>query len=141
MTEAASTEIRSVVIERDLPHPPEKVWRALTQQPLIEDWLMANDFQPKVGHRFKLTTQPVGGWNGVIDCQVLAVEPPSTLAYSWASMGVDTVVTFTVTPTASGSRLRMEQSGFAADAVQNFRGAEYGWTNFLNRLAQTLAKP
>jgi len=134
------TETRSVVIERDMPHPPEKVWRALTTQPLIEDWLMANDFQARVGHRFTLRTNPVGGWNGVIECEVLAVEPPERLSYSWASMGLESVVTFTVAPTASGARLRMEQSGFPADATQNLRGAEYGWNNFLDRLEPVVAR-
>ena len=134
------TETTSVVLERDMPHPPEKVWRALTTGALIEDWLMANDFEPTVGHRFTLRSTPVAGWDGIIDCKVLAVEPPERLAYTWASMGLESVVTFTVTPTAAGARLRMEQSGFPADATQNIRGAEYGWNNFLNRLEQTVAK-
>ncbi|MGZ3276228.1 MAG: SRPBCC family protein [Caulobacteraceae bacterium] len=140
MTETRSQETRSVVLERDMPHPPEKVWRALTAQPLIEDWLMANDFEAKVGHEFTLRAQAVGGWNGIIDCKVLAVEPPQRLSYSWASMGLQSVVTFTVTPTASGARLRMEQSGFPADATQNIRGAEYGWNNFLDRLVPVVAR-
>ena len=134
------TETRSVIIERDLPYPPEKVWRALTAQPLIEDWLMANDFEPTVGHRFTLRSQAVGGWDGIITCQVLAVEPPTHLSYTWASMGLESVVAFTVTATGAGTRLRMEQSGFPVDATQNIRGAEYGWTNFLGRLADVLAR-
>jgi uncharacterized protein YndB with AHSA1/START domain len=134
------TETVSVVIERDMPHPPEKVWRALTTQPLIEDWLMANDFEARVGHRFRLSTAPVGGWNGIIDCEVLAVEPPGRLSYTWASMGLESVVTFTVTPTDGGARLRMEQSGFPAAWAQNLRGAEYGWNNFLDRLADVVAR-
>jgi uncharacterized protein YndB with AHSA1/START domain len=140
MTETSASPTRSVVIERDMPHPPEKVWRALTTQPLIEDWLMANDFEAKVGHRFTLRTQPVGGWNGIIDCEVLAVEPPERLSYTWASMGLESVVTFTLAPTASGARLRMEQSGFPADAEQNLRGAEWGWNKFLGQLEQVLAR-
>jgi uncharacterized protein YndB with AHSA1/START domain len=140
MTETSASPTRSVVIERDMPHPPEKVWRALTAQPLIEDWLMANDFEAKVGHRFTLRTQPVGGWNGIIDCEVLAVEPPERLSYTWASMGLESVVTFTLAPTASGARLRMEQSGFPADAEQNLRGAEWGWNKFLGQLEQVLAR-
>ena len=134
------SETQSVIIERDVPYPPDKVWRALTIQPLIEDWLMANDFEATVGHRFTLRSQPVGGWNGSIDCEVLAVEPPTTLSYTWASMGLESVVTFTVTATDAGAHLRMEQSGFPADAVQNIRGAEYGWTNFLGRLADVVAR-
>jgi uncharacterized protein YndB with AHSA1/START domain len=140
MTDTSTPGTRSVVIERDMPYPPEKVWRALTDRPLIEDWLMANDFEPKVGHRFTLRTSPVGGWNGIIDCEVLAVEPPARLSYTWASMGLESVVTFTVAPSASGARLRMEQSGFPADATQNLRGAEYGWNNFLDRLGQVVAR-
>lgn len=134
------TETRSVVLERDMPHPPEKVWRALTTGALIEDWLMANDFAATVGHRFTLRAQPVGGWNGVIDCEVLAVDPPRRLSYTWVSMGLESVVTFTLAPTATGARLRMEQSGFPADATQNIRGAEYGWANFLGRLADVVAR-
>jgi uncharacterized protein YndB with AHSA1/START domain len=134
------TETTSVVIERDMPYPPEKVWRALTSQPLIEDWLLANDFEPTVGHRFTLRSQAVGGWNGIIDCEVLAVEPPARLSYTWASMGLQSVVTFTVAPSAAGARLRMEQSGFPAGAAQNIRGAEYGWNNFLDRFAQVAAR-
>jgi len=140
MTETRPQETTSVVLQRDMPHPPEKVWRALTTGALIEDWLMANDFEPTVGHKFTLRTQPVGGWNGVIDCEVLAVEPPKTLSYTWASMGLESVVTFTVTPTGAGARLRMEQSGFPTDATQNIRGAEYGWNNFLGRLEQVVER-
>lgn len=140
MTARPTSETRSVVIERDLPYPPEKVWRALTNGALIEDWLLANDFEPTVGHRFTLRAPPAGGWNGIIDCEVLAVEPPERLSYTWASMGPDSVVTFTLAPTASGARLRMEQSGFPADATQNLRGAEYGWTNFLGKLEQVVAR-
>jgi uncharacterized protein YndB with AHSA1/START domain len=140
MTETPASETRSVVIERDMPYPPEKVWRALTNQPLIEDWLMSNDFEPTVGHAFTLRTQAVGGWNGIIDCKVLAVEPPERLSYTWASMGLQSVVTFTVAPSAAGARLRMEQFGFPAGAEQNLRGAEYGWNNFLGKLEQLLAR-
>lgn len=73
------TDLRSVVIERHLAHPPERVWRALTQPHLIAEWLMQNDFAPALGHRFNLT----GEWGGTLDCEVLAIDPPRTLAYSW----------------------------------------------------------
>ena len=134
MTEIPAQQTRSVVIERDMPHPADKVWRALTSQPLIEDWLLANDFEPTLGHRFSLRAPAMGGWDGIIECEVLAVEPPKRLSYTWATMGLESVVTFTVTPTAQGARLRMEQSGFPADAEQNLRGAELGWNTFLARL-------
>ena len=134
------TETTSVVLERDMPHPPEKVWRALTTGALIEDWLMANDFEPTVGHRFTLRAQPAGGWNGIIDCEVLAVEPPGRLAYTWTSMGLKTVVTYSVSPTPSGAHLRVEQAGFPVGATQNIRGAEWGWNSFLGKLEQVLAR-
>jgi len=74
-----ATETRSVVVEREIPHPPEKIWRALTQPHLMEEWLMKNDFKPAVGHRFNLS----GDWGGVLDCEVLAIEPNKTLSYTW----------------------------------------------------------
>src|SRR5277367_915608 len=104
MTEATPAT-RSVIVERDLPHPPEKIWRALTQPGLIEQWLMKNDFKPVVDHRFNLRAD----W-GVVDCQVLAVEPSNTLSYTWAAHGLMSVVTWTLTPTNTGTHLRMEQS-------------------------------
>ena len=103
MTDTA-TETRSVVVERELPHPPEKLWRALTQPHLIEEWLMKNDFKPVVGHRFNLR----GDWGGVLDCEVLVVEPNKTLSYTWnfahddAAFNLKSVVTFTLTPTDTG---------------------------------------
>jgi len=132
MTDNAST--RSVIVEREMPHAPEKVWRALTQSSLMEEWLMKNDFQPEVGHRFSLRTAPVGNWTGVIECEVKAVEPHSRLTYSWGTLGMESVVTFTLTPTESGTHLRMEQSGFRPDQEANYKGATYGWRKFIGNL-------
>ena len=140
---AATTETRSVVVERDIPHPPEKIWRALTQPHLIEEWLMKNDFKLDVGHRFNLR----GEWGGVLDCEVLAVEPNKTLSYSWdhahadAAYSLKSVVTFTLTRTATGTHLRMEQTGFRSDQPQAFGGAKFGWQKFLENLDQLLARP
>jgi uncharacterized protein YndB with AHSA1/START domain len=106
MTESAT---RSVVVEREFPHPPEKLWRALTQPPLIEEWLAKNDFAPAVGHRFQLRSTPSPHWNGITDCEVLVFEPLQRLVYSWnasgeeAATGPRTVVTFTLTPTKTGT--------------------------------------
>ncbi len=133
---------RTLVIEKEMPHPQEKVWRALTQAPLIEAWLMSNDFQPVVGHKFTLRTAPMPNWNGIIDCEVTVVEPRSRLSYSWGSMGLNTVVAWTLTPTNSGTRVRMEQSGFQSETDANFKGASYGWQKFvggLERVAGELA--
>jgi uncharacterized protein YndB with AHSA1/START domain len=139
-----NTETKSVVMERELAHPPEKIWRALTQPHLIAEWLMQNDFRPALGHRFNLRTQAYGDWNGIIDCEVLALEPNKTLSYTWNSgngpLRVTSVVTWTLTPTQTGTHLRMEQSGFRSDQPQNYAGARYGWQNFLAKLEDVLAK-
>ena len=130
-----TTETLSVVVEREIAHPPEKIWRALTQPHLIEEWLMKNDFQPKVDHRFNLR----GDW-GAVDCRVMVVEPNKTLSYTWAAMGLESVVTWTLTPTSTGTRLRMEQVGFRSDQQQAYQGAKYGWQQFFAKLEQTLSK-
>lgn len=128
----------TVVIEKEFPHSVEKLWRALTQRHLIQEWLMKNDFEAAVGHKFTLDPRPA--WNGQIDCQVRVVEPNKTLSYSWDSMGVNTVVTWTLTPTKSGVLLRMEQSGFRPEQTQASQGAKYGWQRFFNNLEQVVAK-
>ena len=125
-------------LDRDLRHPPEKVWRALTQAPLIADWLMQSDFVAEVGHRFSFKSQPNPQWDGIINAEVLAVEPHSRLAYSWGSMGLETVVTWTLTPSAGGTHLRMEQAGFPDDKGPYYQGATYGWTMFLGKLEGVL---
>jgi uncharacterized protein YndB with AHSA1/START domain len=135
-----STETRSVVVEREFPFPPEKIWRALTQPHLLEEWLMKNDFNPVVGHRFNLQRSPQPELNIVIDCQVLTVEPNKTLSYTWTAYGFDGVVTFTLTPTSTGTHLRMEQSGFRPDQKQAYHGARHGWQQFLGNLERVLAQ-
>jgi uncharacterized protein YndB with AHSA1/START domain len=133
MTETAALT-RTLTIERELPHPPEKVWRALTESSLLAEWLMGNDFEPQVGHRFKFRSAPVPNWDGVIDSQVLVIEPVSRLSYSWGTMGMESVVTWTLTPTASGTHVRMEHSGFPSEESASYKGAKYGWTNFIGKL-------
>ncbi len=138
----ASTQARSVVVEREIAHPPEKLWRALTQPHLIEEWLMKNDFKPTVGHRFNLR----GDWGGVLDCGVLAIEPHETLSYTWnfthddPAYALRSVVTFTLTPTLTGTHLRMEQSGFRPDQKQALGGAMHGWQGFFAKLDELLAR-
>ena len=132
----ASTETRSVVVEREIAYPPQKIWRALTQPQLIAEWLMKNDFQPVVGHGFKLSAD----W-GAVDCQVQTVEPEKTLSYTWAAYGLESVVTWTLTPTGTGTRLRMEQAGFRTDQEQAYQGAKHGWQQFFAQLEQVLARP
>ena len=134
------TETRSVVVEREFAHPPQKLWRALTQPHLISEWLMKNDFVPVVGHRFNLT----GEWGGVLDCEVLTIEPNKALAYTWnfahqdAAYNLESVVTFTLTPTRGGTLLRVEQVGFRPDQKQAYGGAHAGWKQFLAKLEEVL---
>ena len=142
-TTAAAT--RSIVVEREMPHPAQKIWRALTQRPLIEEWLMKNDFQPVVGHKFNFRAEPVRQWNGVTDCEVLVVEPNKRLSYTWnasgeqAATGPKTVVTWTLTPTKSGTLVRMEQSGFRPEDRAFYQGASYGWQRMVGDMERVVA--
>lgn len=138
-----STEaVRSVVVERDLPFHPNKVWQALTQPHLIEAWLMKNDFVPAVGQHFKLR----GEWGGILDCEVLVVEPNRQLSYTWNHSHADpayelkSIVTFTLSASSTGTHLRVEQSGFLANQKQAYAGANAGWLQFTGRLAETVAR-
>jgi uncharacterized protein YndB with AHSA1/START domain len=128
------TNARSVVIEREMPHAPEKIWRALTQGSLIKEWLMDSDFEPVVGHRFSFRAKPVANWNGVVNSEVVVVEPNKKLSYSWGSLGVESVVVWTLEPTKGGTLLRFEQSGFREGQEANYRGAQHGWQRFIGRL-------
>ncbi len=134
MTET-TTATRSVVVEREIPYPRERIWRALTQPHLMQEWLMKNDFKPVVGEGFTLR----GDW-GSVDCKVLEVEPEKALSYTWDAMGLESVVTWTLTSTASGTHLRMEQSGFRPDQEQAYQGAKFGWRKFFAGLEEVLAR-
>lgn len=138
--------MHTVVVEKEFPHPPEKVWRALTDPKLMSLWLMENDFVPGIGRKFSLRAKPVAHWNGVVDCEVLALEPCRRLAYSW-NVGADgpaalrTVVTWTLWPSPAGTRVRMEHAGFRPDQKGNYQGAQFGWQAFFARLEPLLAQP
>ena len=133
------TATRSLVIEKELPHPVGKVWRALTQGALIKEWLMDNDFQPVVGHKFNFRSTPMPNWNGVIDSEVLVVEPNNKLSYSWSSLGLESVVVWTLVATSGGTLVRMEQSGFRSDQTREYQGANYGWQKFFEGLERVTA--
>jgi len=130
-----SAETLSVVVEQHVPYPPEKIWCALTQPHLIEEWLMKADFEPIVGHCFSLRAD----W-GAVDCQVLEVEPNRTLSYTWGDSNLKSVVTWTLTPTSTGTHLCMEQSGFRPDQPRYYQGAKAGWPQFFANLEQVLAR-
>lgn len=136
MTEAAT---KSIVVEREMPHPPEKIWRALTTSALIADWLMENDFEAEVGRKFQFRAKPMPGWRGYTNCELLEAEPPRRLVYSWgdgteSDSGLRTIVTWTLTPTETGTLVRMEQSGFRPEDEAGYQGMSGGWPHILGGL-------
>ena len=101
---------------------------------------MKNDFEALVGRHFNFRAAPMPNWNGIVDCQVLLVEPNSRLSYSWGSLGLTSVVTWVLTPTKNGTHLRMEQSGFPSEDNANYKGTSYGWQKFIGGLERVLAE-
>ena len=134
---------RSLVVERVFPHPPEKLWRALTEGPLLAQWMMKNDFEPVVGRRFQFRADPAPNWSGIVDCEVLVVDPLQRLSYNWGvgdpAGGLQWVVLWTLTPVEDGTHLRMEQSGFGPNQQAAYQGANYGWQKFFGGLERVLA--
>lgn len=131
MTEDA----RRIILERTLPHPPEKIWRALTQPHLLEEWLMKTDFRPDVGEGFSFSAE----W-GAVRGQVLEAEPHRSLSYTWGDDNLKSVVTWTLTETETGTHLRLEQTGFREDQPRYLMGAKAGWPRFLDNLEQVLGR-
>lgn len=139
----APSQTEAIAFECDLDHPPEKVWRALTDPVLLAEWLLpVFGLELEPGAAFTFKTQPYPGWDGTVSCRVLEIEAQRKLSYAWVvgDMALDTVVTFTLTPTASGSRLSLVQSGFKPDQKQNFGGARYGWKMMGGKLVDLLAR-
>jgi uncharacterized protein YndB with AHSA1/START domain len=132
----------AISFEFDLPHPPEKVWRALTRPELLAEWLLpVFDFKLETGAAFTFKTQPHPGWDGSVNCRVLEIEALRKLRYGWVVGDMlDTIVTFTLTPTPSGTRLSLVQSGFKPDQKQNFGGARYGWKLMGGKLVDLLGR-
>jgi uncharacterized protein YndB with AHSA1/START domain len=137
----AKSQTESLSFEFDLHHLPEKVWRALTDPALLVEWLLPvvdHKLEPGAAFTFKAPPQP--GWDGTVDCRFLEIEAHRKLSWRWVVGDIDTVVTFTLTPTASGTRLSLVQSGFKPDQKKNFAGARYGWNMMGGKLVDLLAK-
>ena len=136
----APSQTDCITFEFDLPHSPAKVWRALTEPELLAQWLLpALDLKLEPGAEFTFKTQPYPGWDGTVNCRFLEIDAQKKLSYSWVvGFGLDTVVTFTLTPTATGTRLTLVQSGFKPDQKQNFGGARYGWKMMGGKLVDLL---
>ncbi len=133
---------RSLVVEREFTHAPEKLWRALTESPLLAQWMMKNDFEPVAGRRFQFRADPMPNWSGIVDCEVRIVEPMQRLSYSWgvggSESGLQWLVEWTLTPTESGTHVRMEQSGFRPDQMAAYQGAQYGWQRFIGNMERVV---
>jgi len=141
----AEAATKSIVVERTLAHPPEKVWRALTERELLAKWIMPNDFEPVVGRAFAFRTAASPHWNGVVQCEVLEMEAPRRLVLRWGDGTpeggqIATTLAWTLTPADGGTRLRLEQSGFGPDEERNRQGAEYGWARMLDALPGIIAE-
>jgi len=137
---------QTIALEYDLPHPPAKVWRALTEPALLAKWIMSTDMNPAVGEQFTFRMDPTPWWDGIVNCEVLKVEPLELISYTWgggpAGNEIDTVVTFTLKPTAAGGTLlSFEHSGFVPSNKFAYQGAQQGWTqNLGERLPVVLAE-
>lgn len=137
----AEVPTESLSFDFDLQHAPEKVWRALTDPVLLKEWLLPTvSLKLEPGAAFTFSTQPQPGWDGIVNCQFLEIETHKKLSYAWVVGDIDTVVTFTLTPTASGTRLSLVQSGFKPDQKQNLGGARYGWKMMSGKLVDLLAR-
>ena len=139
----ARSQSADVSLEFELPHAPEKVWRAITDPALLSEWLLpVTGLRLEPGAQFAFRTDPHPGWDGSVDCRVLEIEAPRKLSYAWVvgAMGLDTVVTFTLAPVAAGTRLTIVQSGFTPDQKRNFAGARYGWKMMGARLIDLLGR-
>lgn len=132
---AAAAETRTLVVEREFAHPPERLWRALTQSDLLAEWIMPNDFRAEVGERFEMAAE----W-GEVEGEVLAIEPLRSLSYRWNGPGLQSVVRWTLEATTGGTRLRMEQTGFRPEEKMAYYGARAGWPRFLKSLENLLER-
>lgn len=137
----AQSQTESISFEFDLPHSKEKVWRALTDPVLLAEWLLpAVDFKLEPGAAFTFKTQAYPGWDGTVNCRLVEIETHRKLRYTWSVPFLETVVTFTLTPTALGTRLSIVQSGFKPDQKREFGGARYGWKMMGGKLVDLLAR-
>jgi uncharacterized protein YndB with AHSA1/START domain len=144
------SETHAISIDKVLSYAPEKIWRTLTSSELIAKWLMPNDFVPTVGHKFNFHTRPIGDWDGVVQCEVLASEPPRLLRYSWKGGAdtnpaygarLDSTVTWTLTPVEGGTHLRMVHDGFVFPGNQGaYDAMKPGWGKVLDRIADLTAE-
>lgn len=141
VTDKPVAQSESLSLEFELRHSPEKVWRALTDPDLLAEWLLpVIGFEARPGAAFTFKTQAYPGWDGTVSCRMLEIEAPRRISYTWSVPFLDTVVTFTLAPTASGTRLTIVQSGFGPQQTREFGGARYGWKMMGERLVDLLTR-
>ncbi len=139
--QTTQSQSESISFEVDLHHSPKKVWRALTDPALLTEWLLpVIDLKLERGAAFTFKAQPQPGWDGTVNCRFVEIDAQRKLSWTWVVGDIDTVVTFTLTPTASGTRLSLVQSGFKQDQKKNFGGARYGWKMMGAKLVDLLAR-
>lgn len=127
------TETKTLIIEREFHHSPQKIWRALTTPYLLQEWIMKSDFAPVEQMKFKFINDRFN-----VECENLEIIEFEKLTYSWCALGLESVVSWTLTPTQNGTILRLEQSGFRTDQKQAYGGAKFGWNRNLDTLSQIL---
>jgi uncharacterized protein YndB with AHSA1/START domain len=137
----APSQTEAISFEFDLQHPPTRVWRALTEPALLAEWLLPTvNYKLERGAAFLFKSQPVGDWDGIVQCRIAEVDPQRKLVYDWGTGDLATVLTLTLTPTPSGTRLTLVQSGFKPEQKKNMGGARYGWKMMGGKLVDLLAK-
>ena len=147
---AEKPRTRAIVVEEVLPQSPETIWKVLTQPELIARWLMQNDFAPVKGRHFTMQAQPMGDWNGIVDCEVLEIDPPRKLVYSWIGgssrnptygSALDSIITFTLTPVEGGTQLKLVHDGFLSPQNDaGFEAMSQGWFTIGGRVGSIAAE-
>lgn len=150
MASGPAGRTRDIIVEGVLPHAPEVVWKALTTAELIGRWLMPNDFEPVVGRRFTFQSQPMGDWDGVVQCEVLEAVAPSRLVYSWKGGSdsnpaygstLDSIVVWTLTPEDGGTRVRLAHAGFRSPGNDfAYQAMSPGWGRVLKAIDRVAAE-
>jgi Uncharacterized conserved protein len=115
----------------------EKLWNALTDSSKLAKWIADNDFEPVVGHRFQFRHQPNEYWDGIVDSEVLIVDEPNQLSFTWTVGDERHTVTLTIQDMGDGkANLHLEQTGITNE--QGLAGAKYGWMAWVDKLVKVL---
>jgi uncharacterized protein YndB with AHSA1/START domain len=150
MTALAKPRTRAIVVEETVPHSPEVIWKVLTTRELIARWLMQNSFEPGLGKSFTMQARPMGDWDGTVSCTIVTFDPPRELSYSWTggsnkpgalAPALDSIVTWTLTPVAEGTSVRMVHDGFVSphnDMGYEAMGA--GWARVVESIARVASE-